>query len=164
MTDETDEKSRKQFVIIEFIIFAFLAIVTLIEVFSFPFFNNVFNFLKEPVSWFFGLTIGAVIPKWINPLKEKFNKAVLGKIVSQESFIFFILNLVIMTFVILYVKKWSLSLLVIFPTFFHVLFVQWMIIVYMWHKFSNQYEIEWRYVIATEVFALIFATVITFVI
>ncbi|MBS3090362.1 hypothetical protein J4433_01175 [Candidatus Pacearchaeota archaeon] len=153
-------EDRQKLLLIEGIIFAVLAAITLVELFNFLLFTEFFMRIKEYLSWFLGLSIGPLAAGQILEFKRKFDKA-RGGFLPNEKFVFFFANLILMTFAVGLVKQFFLSFLNKSFAFFHIITVQWLVVVYIWFKFANDFKIDMKYVITAEIFVILFSLIVT---
>jgi hypothetical protein len=66
-----------------------------------------------------------------------------------------------MTLAVGIAKEFFLSFMNRYFAFFHIITAQWLVMVYIWFKFANDFRIDMKYVIASELFVLLFSIVIT---
>ncbi|MFH0831464.1 MAG: hypothetical protein V1886_01185 [archaeon] len=152
---------NKKFLLVEGIIFSVLAVITLLEFFNFLLFTEFFMRMKEYLSWFLGLSIGPVISSQIYSIRRKINGKK-GFIPPEQRFAFFLLNIVWITIAVGIVQSFFLSFLLRYFAFFHVIVLQWLVIVYVWFKSLNNFKIHTKYVIGAEILVLLFSLIITF--
>jgi len=106
------------------------------------------------------LSIGPLAAGQILEFKRKFDKA-RGGFLPNEKFVFFFANLILMTFAVGLVKQFFLSFLNKSFAFFHIITVQWLVVVYIWFKFANDFKIDMKYVITAEIFVILFSLIVT---
>lgn len=152
---------NKKFFFVEGIIFLVLAVITLLELLNPLLFTEFFMRIKEYLSWFLGLSIGPVVSSQIYSIRRKINHKK-GFIPPEQRFPFFLLNIIGITVAVSIVKDFFLSFLLRYFAFFHVIILQWFVIVYVWFKLANGFKIHTKYVIAAEILVLLFSLVITF--
>src|SRR3989338_2790913 len=145
----------KKFWIYTLILFIILGIITAIEILDFKSFSQIFLSAKDTTSWFIGITFGFVFGNIINLFRKGVTEALHQK--PREEFVFFIMNLVVMIFLISTAHKISLLFFNTFFEFFHLIFTQWVVLVFIAFKLVNKYEIPARYVLANEVNIIIYA-------
>ncbi|MEM3405608.1 MAG: hypothetical protein QW117_01395 [Candidatus Pacearchaeota archaeon] len=147
------------FLNIELIIFLIMGIITLIEFYNFNIFEKFFLLIKPYVSWFISISFGFVFRQSLNPFKKKIisNKKFEDK---KENFLFFSLNLIIISIIISFTQKIVISFFNSLLIYFHVLFLQWIILIYIAFKLSNGYVISKKYFITNEIIAIIYSVLI----
>ncbi len=151
----------RKFWLIESLILIFLAFFTLLEIFDYLFFKEIFMRLSEYLSWFLGLTVATVVPDWIYKVKYKIDR-IIGRFLPNERFVFFFMNLIFMTITVALAKQLAIFFMKRYFEFFHVIITQWLIIVYVWFKYVHEFKIHIKYVIAAEIFVVLFSLIITF--
>ena len=152
---------KRTFLGIEFIIFLVFGIITLMEILFPEILNHIFNIVKDYLSWFIGISFGFVFSNTIGFLKQKLHGPEITK-KFREQFIFFLLNLIILTVLTITVKNYALYFFnnnVIMP-FFHLIFLQWVMIIYLIFKIVNRYEISTKYFITNELIILLYTCLI----
>lgn len=151
---------NKKFLIIEAAIFTFLAAFTLLEIFDYLFFKELFMRMSEYLSWFLGLTVATVVPDWISMVKYRIDK-IMGRFLLNERFVFFFMNLIFMTVTVALAKQLAIFFMKRYFEFFHIIITQWLVVVYIWFKFVHDFKIHLRYVIAAEILVILFSMIIT---
>ena len=151
-------KSKSVFTTIELLIFFIMGIITFIEFFQFDLFEKVFNFVQDPVSWLIGLSFGFVFSNIIQGIKTKTEK--LSPIKEKGLFILFLADLIIIALVSTGVKALALSFFNNFFIYFHVLFLQWMMFLYLSFKAKNNYELSGKYLLTTELIILFYTVIV----
>lgn len=152
---------NKSFLLIESAIFAFLALFTLLEIFDYMFFKEIFLRLSEYLSWFLGLTVATVVPDWISMVKYRIDR-IMGRFLPNERFVFFFMNLIFMTLTVTLAKQMAIFFMQRYFEFFHIIMAQWLVVVYIWFKFVHDFKINLRYIIAAEILVILFSLIITF--
>lgn len=150
---------REQFMIAEAIIAIFLLGITLIELFDPVRFDTVVNQLMQSTSWFLGLTVGIVTSGILKSAKSKLDD-VFRSDKKEGKFIFFLTSIAIFALIATVAGKFVLVFLQEYSEFFHLIFVQWFVLVYIWYKFSNKFEISAKYVITTQLIILVCALIV----
>ena len=153
-------EDRQKFFWVIGITFTALLVITLIELFDFLLFTEFFMRIKEYLSWFLGLSIGPVVGGKLSEIKRKFDRSK-GGFLPDDRFVFFFINIILMTLAVGIVKEFFLSFMNRYFAFFHIITAQWLVMVYIWFKFANDFRIDMKYVIASELFVLLFSIVIT---
>ena len=146
------------FVAIELIILLVMGLITFIEFFDFNFFERVFNLVQDPVSWLIGLSFGFVFSNLIKTIKTKTEKIKLVK--EKGHFAIFLADLIIIALISTGVKALALSFFNSFFIYFHVLFLQWMMFLYLSFKVKNDYEISGKYLLTTELIILFYTAIV----
>ena len=147
------EEEDVLFLKVEFLIFFIILVITLIEVYNFSFFEKVIGLIKAPASWFIGLSFGIVFSNIIKPIKEKVKKKINT---LKENFLLYLANLIIAAGIAGFVKSLTLSFFNNFFIYFHILFMQWLILVYIFFKVSHNYSLSKRYIIVNEAIFLFY--------
>lgn len=150
----------RKFWLIESLIFAFLGVFTLLEIFDYLFFKEIFMRMSEYLSWFLGLTVATVVPDWIYKVKYKIDR-IMGRFLPNERFVFFFMNLIFMTVTVVLAKQLSIFFMKRYFEFFHIIITQWLVVVYIWFKFVHDFKINKRYVITAEILVVLFSIIIT---
>ena len=143
---------------IELLIFFFMGIITFIEFFQFDLFEKVFIFVQNPAAWLIGLSFGFVFSNIIQGIKKKTEKINLVK--EKGLFILFLADLIIIALISTGVKELALSFFSSFFIYFHVLFLQWMMFLYLSFKIKNDYEISGKYLLTTELIILFYTAIV----
>lgn len=151
---------NKKFLVIEAAIFTFLAAFTLLEIFDYLFFKELFMRMSEYLSWFLGLTVATVVPDWISMVKYRIDR-MMGRFLPNERFVFFFMNLIFMTVTVALAKQLAIFFMKRYFEFFHIIITQWLVVVYIWFKFVHDFKINLRYVIAAEILVILFSMIIT---
>lgn len=151
-------ENKRVFVIIELIIFLVMGVITLLEFFAFDLFEKVFNFVQDPTAWLIGLSFGFVFSNIIQGIKTKTKK--ISPIKEKGLFILFLADLIIIALVSTGVKALAISFFNNFFIYFHVLFLQWMMFLYLSFKVKNNYEISGKYLIVTELMILFYTVIV----
>lgn len=151
-------ENKRVFVTLELIIFLIMGVITFIEFFDFNFFEVVFNFVQNPVSWLIGLSFGFVFSNLIKTIKNKTEKIKLVK--EKGHFAIFLADLILIALISTGVKALALSFFSSFFIYFHVLFLQWMMFLYLSFKVKNNYEISGKYLLTTELIILFYTAIV----
>lgn len=144
---------REQFMLIETIIALFLLGITFIEIYDPVRFDKVITEIMSSTSWFLGLTIGLVTSGVLRKTKSKIDKF-FKKDQQEGKFLMFIAGLFVFSLIVTIASKLAFAFLTTYREFFHLIFVQWFVIVYIWFKLSNKFEIHSKYVITTQLIIL----------
>ncbi|MFH1248957.1 MAG: hypothetical protein V1660_02290 [archaeon] len=138
-----------------YVVAIFLALfsLTIIEIINQNIFAEFFMRIREHVSWILGITIGMVMPNILLRIRYgAFRREFTPKI--DERFYMFLANTSLLVFIV----SFGRGIIVLFFTeyfeYFHLITVQWLIIVYLWFKFVNGFKISWRYIVSTELILL----------
>jgi cation transport ATPase len=154
---------NKTFFNLEVIIILVMGIVTLIEAFKLEWFSKFFLLVKPYVSWFIGISFGFVFKNVLSPFKKRLSSHQ-GFIKNKENFVFFILNLIIIAVVVSTIQKVVVTFFNSFLIYFHVLVFQWIMLIYIFFKLGNNYEISKKYLITNEVIILVYTILILYLI
>ena len=149
----------KKFLIFAISLFLLLGIITLVEIASFRTFSEFFLLVKNYTSWFIGITFGFVFFNTLNFFWRKTETKILHQ-KPPEQFFIFLMILTVNIFIISLARGTALYLFETFFELFHVLFVQWVALVYISFKLVNKYEISLKYLIAAELNIIIYAFLI----
>ncbi|MFA6023517.1 MAG: hypothetical protein WC781_05505 [Candidatus Pacearchaeota archaeon] len=100
-------------------------------------------------SWFFGLTVAAMIPGIFYKGGEGYN-LVFGKFTHKENaFLWFLLELVV-ALLIAAGLVWIVNYLFeLFYNYIHLIIVEWVLMVYIWFSNRSDYNFPWFYTIIT---------------
>jgi len=139
-----------------------MGLITLLEFFAFDFFEKLFNIIQEPTAWLIGLSFGFVFSNIIQGIKTKTKKLSLvnEKVKEKGLFILFLADLIIIALVSTGVKALAISFFNNFFIYFHVLFLQWMMFLYISFKVKNNYEISGKYLLTTELIILFYTAIV----
>jgi hypothetical protein len=151
---------QKKFILVESIIFAILGAITLLEIFNYMLFKEFFMRIQEYLSWFLGLSVATVVPEWVSRFKSQIDRMT-GRFLPNERFVFFIVNLFFVTAVVGLSKQLSIFFLKRYFEFFHLIFTQWLVVIYMWFKLEHGFRINVKYVVGAEIFVILFSAIIT---
>jgi hypothetical protein len=151
-------ENKRVFIAIELLIFLVMGLITFIEFFNFPFFETVFNFVQNPTAWLIGLSFGFVFSNLIKKVKAKTEKISIVK--EKGHFAIFLADLIIIALISTGVKALAVSFFNSFFIYFHVLFLQWMMFLYLSFKVKNDYEISGKYLLTTELIILFYTVIV----
>ena len=146
-------QTKRQFISFELIILLTLSFITFLEIMSFDLFELVFTFLKDGISWFIGLSFGFVFSSFLQGLTKKVKFRSLEK--RKEYFAIFLINMVISLSLVTLVRSLAISFFNQFFIYFHVLFLQWLMILYITFKLKNNYTISGKHLLANELIILV---------
>jgi hypothetical protein len=160
-------KKGFKFFVLSSSLFVIMGLITLLEIFEFDSFSIFFNFIKTPASWFVGLSLAYAISNLIqNRIFSLFSKRKLRKGIENESnvetFEIFLTTLVITSLITPYIKQLAVYFFTNFFIYFQVILLQSMIILYLFFKIKNNYEVSGKYFITSEIIALIYAAIILY--
>lgn len=158
-------KRGLKFFILAFSLFLVMGFITLLEIFNFNIFNKIFTYIKEPASWFVGLSLAYAFSNLFQKrLFSLFSKKIIKKDENAESnFEIFLITLIITSLITQYVlKDLIFDFFTNFFIYFHIILLQSMIILYLFFKLKNDYEVSAKYFITSEIIALIYAIVILY--
>lgn len=144
------------------LLFAAVGIISILEIIRPRMFEEFFLTISENTAWILGLTVGMVLPDIIKKLKS--NTVGKMKINQQvdERFVIFLANAAILSFVVSFARGIVIVFLKQYFEYFHILLVQWLVLVYMWFKFVNGFKVHWKYIMTTEIIIVAFTTLILF--
>lgn len=142
-----DKKKYKTYFAVGFIILITIIIFTFIQIIFKEKFIAPDSQVVEIGSWFFGLTISAMIPGLFYEGGEGYN-LVLGRFTKKEkAFMWFILELLI-GFLIVSGFVWlSHFLFSNFYQYIHLFVVEWILLLYIWFSKRSNYKFPWFYTI-----------------
>ncbi len=149
---------KKTFLFLELIIFFSMGIITFLEIIKFELFEKTFSFLQPYIGWFIGLSFGFVFLGFLNTLTRKFKIGLIEK--RKEYFSIFLINLCLSFTLVTFIKVIAISFFSKFFIYFHVLFLQWILILYVMFKLKNNYEISQNYLIINELIVLFYTVII----
>ena len=150
---------RDQFLIVETLILLFLLGITIIEIYDFVRFETIVDKIMQSTSWFLGLTIGIVTSGVLRGAKSKIDEITRSD-KKEGKFIFFMTSIAIFAIIASIAGRVALELLQQYKEFFHLIFVQWFVLVYIWYKLSNKFEIHSKYIITTQLIILVCAMLV----
>lgn len=149
---------NKSFFIFEFMIFFTMGIITLLEIFKFDFFEKVFQFSQVYISWFLGISFGFV---FLGILQSVIKTEKISALEKRKSFFsLFLINLILSASLTAFIKTVALSFFNQFFIYFHVLFLQWIMLLYISFKLKNDYEISGKYFITNELIVLFYVSMV----
>lgn len=144
-------------------LFFFLGLVTILEIFNKHIFAELFLRMSSNISWILGLTVGMVVPDILLRIRSH----TIGKHITKrffpetdERFLLFLANAAILTFIVSLARGIVVVFLTDYYEYFHLIIIQWFVLVYLWFKFINGFKTEWKYVLATEITLIIFTIVL----
>lgn len=147
--------AERRFWIIEGLILLALGLITSVEAISFSLFNRIFISISDYVSWFLGLTVGIVVPDMLKRTRAAIGKRIKLREEPDERFWIFLLNVILFVFIVSIFQKIAITFLRTYFIFFHVIFVQWIVLVYIWFKIANKFPISLRCIIITQLVIII---------
>jgi len=142
-------------------LFLFVGVITILEIFNANLFAELFIKMSNNAGWILGLTVGMVVPDILARIRTRIKKIVYKESVD-ERFVIFIANAALLAFVVSLARGIVMVFLQSYYEFFHIILVQWLVIVYLWFKFANGFRISARYIIATESILVVFTAVLLF--
>ncbi|MBI5148458.1 hypothetical protein HZA33_02145, partial [Candidatus Pacearchaeota archaeon] len=145
---------HNKFLFIETAVALFLLGITFIEIFDPVRFQNIVFKLMDSTSWFLGLTFGAVTTGVLKGVKSAADSVLKATSRFEGKFIYFLTSLAIFALIAAIASRFALWFLKDYFEFFHLIFVQWFVVVYIWFKVSGKYELQAKYVITTELIVL----------
>jgi|GEM_PF-3109049 hypothetical protein len=148
-----------------YVVFLSLAIglITVLEIFNANLFAELFIRMSNNAGWILGLTVGMVVPDILVKIRSKIKRVVYNDKVD-ERFVIFIANAALLAFVVSLARGIVMVFLQSYYEFFHIILVQWLVLVYLWFKFINGFRISARYIVSTEIILVIFTAVLLFAI
>ena len=148
-----------------YVVFLSLAIglITVLEIFNANLFAELFIRMSNNAGWILGLTVGMVVPDILVKIRSKIKRVVYNDKVD-ERFVIFIANAALLAFVVSLARGIVMVFLQSYYEFFHIILVQWLVLVYLWFKFINCFRISARYIVSTEIILVIFTAVLLFAI
>lgn len=125
------------------------------------FLNTIYPLLNI-ITWFFMLTISAMIPGIIYEGGKGWSKILGEGIITtkEKGFVFYLLNLILIFSLVLFFGlflNWVLHFLV---KYLILIFVEWIIIVYIWFCIYHEYRFPWSYTIITNSILIFYAIII----
>jgi len=145
-----------------------MGIITFLEIYQFNIFSNVFNFIKDYLSWFIGLSFSTIFSNLFQNfslfmasifIKDQKNNEDKPK---KDFFFIFLLSITIMAILSPFIKTIAVYFFNNFFVYFHIIFLQWMIFLYIFFKLKNKYEISGAYFLTNEMIVLIYTGVILY--
>ncbi len=147
--------AERKFWIVELIILVALGLITIIEAISFSIFNRIFLSISDYASWFLGLTVGIVVPDVIKRVRKAVGEKIKLKDAQDERFWMFLMNAIVFVFIVSVFQKIAITFLRAYFVFFHIIFAQWLVIVYIWFKAANKFPLSPKYIITTQLVIII---------
>ena len=145
----SNKKKYETYFAVEFIILVFVVVFTFIQIFFKTEFIGPESQIVNIGSWFFGLTISAMIPGLVYKGGEGYNLVFNRFTKKEKAFMWFIIELII-GFLIISGLIWSSHFL--FSNFYqyvHLFLIEWILIVYIWFSQRSDYKFPWFYTIVT---------------
>jgi hypothetical protein len=157
-------KKGLKFFLLVFGLCAVMGFITLMEVIDFDLFSKVFLFIKSPSSWFVGLSLAYAISNFFQKRIIRFfsKKKNVDEKTSEGNFEIFLVTLILTSLMTPFIKQLAVYFFTNFFIYFHVIMLQSMIILYLFFKLKNNYEISSKYFLTSEVIALIFTAIILY--
>ncbi len=157
-------KKGLKFFLLVFGLCAVMGFITLMEVIDFDLFSKVFLFIKSPASWFVGLSLAYAISNFFQKRIIRFfsKKKNVDEKTSEGNFEIFLVTLILTSLMTPFIKQLAVYFFTNFFIYFHVIMLQSMIILYLFFKLKNNYEISSKYFLTSEVIALIFTAIILY--
>ncbi|NCN86445.1 hypothetical protein GW932_01315 [archaeon] len=153
---------KKNFFLLEFSLFFLMGIITFFELYYFNIFETIFTYIKPYISWFIGLSFGFVFSEFSKKLTRKIRIGAIER--RKEYFSIFLFNMVLSFVIIAGVRTLAITFFNQFFIYFHVLFLEWIIFIYVTFKLKNNYEISAKYFITTQLITLFYvAIILTFI-
>jgi hypothetical protein len=150
--------SKKGFILLESIIIAVMLILTFLEIYYFKGFSLIFNYIKDYASWFIALSFSTVFSNAFQNISLLIaSKTVKGREENsnKDFFFVFVASIVIVALISPFVKQLAVFFFTNFFIYFHVIFLQWMILLYLFFKVKNRYEISGAYFLTNELIVLV---------
>ncbi len=147
--------AERKFWITEGLILLALGLITSVEAISFSLFNKIFLAISEYVSWFLGLTVGIVVPDMLKRTRAAIGKRIKLRGEPDERFWMFLLNVILFVFIVSLFQKIAITFLRTYFIFFHVIFAQWIVLVYIWFKAANKFPLPLKYLFTTQLIIII---------
>jgi len=151
--------ASKKFLYLEFFVFLIISLLTTLEIFNFNLFEKVFLYLQSPSSWLIGFSFGYVFSKVFEdfaiPLLSKLSRKKDSPKNKNDLFIGFLIVIVLIALIVPYLKLFFEMIFNNFFIYFHLIFLQSIILLYLFYKLRNNYEISADYVLINEIIILI---------
>jgi hypothetical protein len=145
----------------EFIIASVMGIITLIEILKFDWFQKIFDLVSLPSAWFVGLSLGfAFSSLFQNLLFSLFSKRFNKNEEKENFFVGFVVTLIITSLITPYIKDIATYFFTDFFIYFHIILMQSIIILYLFFKLKNNYEVSGKYFISNEIIILVYTSLI----
>ncbi|MFA5953735.1 MAG: hypothetical protein WC812_04025 [Candidatus Pacearchaeota archaeon] len=151
---------KKIFLIVELLIFLIMFSLTILELFNFELFRKIFLLLVEYISWFvsfsFGYLVSEIFKDSTISLISKFSKK-RDKSGKKEGDVFlgFLIIIIFVAIGISYFKDFISNIFTNFFIYFHILFMQSIILLYLFYKVKYDYEISVKVFLINEFVVLI---------
>lgn len=140
------------------VISVLMGIITFIEIYNFRLFKFLFDFLKTPSAWFVALSLSY---SFSDLFKKKMFLIVSNKLGKREDFFLgFVFTVALASMLSPYIKNLAMYFFDNFFVYFHVVFMQSMILFYIFFKVKNNYEVSEKYFLANEIIVLVYTVMI----
>ncbi|MCX6749580.1 MAG: hypothetical protein NTW17_02445 [Candidatus Pacearchaeota archaeon] len=141
-----------------------MGLIILVEITNFKVFESVFTFIKTPSSWFVGLSLAYAFSNLFQKsLFSIFSKKTLDENKSKgDFFIGFIITFIITAMITPYIKEAAIYFFTNFFIYFNVILMQCVIILYLFFKLKEGYEISGRYLLTNELIVLFYTVIILY--
>jgi len=152
------------FFFLELFIFLLMGLIILVEITNFKVFESVFTFIKTPSSWFVGLSLAYAFSNLFQKsLFSIFSKKTLDENKNKgDFFIGFIITFIITAMITPYIKEAAIYFFTNFFIYFNVILMQCVIILYLFFKLKEGYEISGRYLLTNELIVLFYTVIILY--
>lgn len=148
-------KKDKTHFVVQFIILITVIIFTAIQIIFKEKFISADSQIVSIGSWFFGLTVSAMIPGLIYKGGKGYN-LVLGRFTEKEkAFGWFILELLVVFLIVGGLVWLSHFLFSSFYQYTHLLIIEWILLLYIWFSKKSSYKFPWFYTIVTNIILII---------
>lgn len=125
------------------------------------FLNTIYPFLNI-ITWFFTLTISAMIPGIIYEGGKGWSKILDEGIFTtkERGFVFYLLNLILIAILVLLFGIFLNWILYFLVKYLILISVEWIIIVYIWFCRDHEYTFPWSYTIITNLILIFYAIIL----
>ncbi len=112
--------------------------------------------------WFFTLTISAILPGIFYEGGKGYSKIFGSHLFStkEKGFVFFLLELVVGFFLVLLFGLFLNSTLPVIKEYLILLFIEWILLVYIWFCRMREYKFPWFYTILTNIVLIFWGSII----
>ena len=141
-----------------------MGVITFIETINFDLFERFFTYIKIPSAWFVGLSLAYAFSNLFQKtLFSSFSKRTKDESKEKGDFFGgFVVTLLLTSLITPYIKDGAVYFFSDFFLYFHVIILQSMVILYLFFKLKNNYEISGKYFVTNELIVLFYTIIILY--
>jgi len=153
-----------KFFFLELLIFLIMGVITLVEITNFNLFETFFTYIKIPSAWFVGLSLAYAFSNLFQKtLFSSFSKGMKDENKERGDFFGrFVVTLLITSLITPYIKDGAIYFFSDFFLYFHIIILQSMVILYLFFKLKNNYEISGKYFVTNELVTLFYTIIVLY--